>query len=163
MAVRPIRATSAFGLTSKPSRVEGEGASETFKQGAPLVNGASADEGYLIEASSDPSSGVVIGFADEDAENNAVAGAKKVRFTPALAGVIFEGTLMASADVSVALAATDKFKKYGLAKNTGTGFWVIDQSETSSTVVYIIGFRDDVGTSDARVYFVVEADKVAWA
>lgn len=156
--VRPITVARAYGLTSKPSEQQPEGADQTFKQGAPLV----ASSGNLIEASSDPSGGVIVGFAAEDG-HDADAAAELIRFYPAIAPIVFEGTLVASNTVAVALAATDRFVKYGLVKDTTTGFWCIDQSETSSTCVFIVGFRDAIGTTDARVYFVVEADKVAWA
>lgn len=137
------------GMNAHPSIVQAEGASETFVKGALLVNGSAGDEGYLVEAGADPT--LIVGVAEEAGENNATAGAASVRYTPALPHLTFEGTIDDNTGL-YALLATDKFKKYGIAKDSD-GIWYIDQSDTSNTCVVIVGFKDPVGTAAARVYF----------
>ena len=73
MAIRPFTAGPTAGYGAHVSDVLKEGASQTFKKGAPLV----ASSGYLIEASADPTT--IFGVAEEDGEN-ASAGVKGVRF-----------------------------------------------------------------------------------
>jgi len=142
-----IKPAKKLGLNTTPTVVGPEAASETFKKGAVLVPSA----GYLSEAGADPTN--ILGVALEDG-NNGAAGANEIGYCPALPGQVFEGVIGAAS----AIAQTDLFTKYGLAQDGGTGVWYIDTSETTTVSVVIIGFKDPVGTTNGKVYFVFIAD-----
>lgn len=138
------------GLHSTPSMNRYEGATQTWKQGAILVNGSSGNLGFLVEAGADPT--LILGIAGQDGSNNASAGiGTPARFVPALTHQTFEGSLDDNTG-TYALLDTDMYKKYGVAKDAN-GIWYIDQTETSNTCLIITDFKDPVGTQAARVFF----------
>lgn len=147
--VRMLASGSKDGLYSTPSMVQGEGASQTFKKGAILVNGSAGNVGTVVEAGADPT--LILGIAESNGGNNATVGGAEQRFVPALPHCTFEGTLDDNTG-TYALVAGDKNKKYGVAKDAN-GIWYIDQTDTTNTVVLITDFKDPVGTQAARVYF----------
>lgn len=146
--VRMMATGAKDGLYSTPSMVQGEGASQTFKRGAVLINGSSGNVGTVVEAGADPTG--ILGIAEEDGENLAVSVAS-TRFVPALSHCTFEGSLDDNTG-TYALVAGDKNKLYGIAKDAN-GIWYIDQTDTTNTRVVITGFKDPIGTQAARVYF----------
>lgn len=155
--VRALATGSKLGLYSTPSIVQGEGASQTFKKGAVLVNGSAGNVGMVVEAGADPSG--ILGVAEEDGKNLAV-GVGSCRFVPAIPNQVFEMTIDDGTG-TYALVAGDKNKQYGIAKD-GSGIWYIDQTDTTNLRVTIIGFKDAVGTQAARVYCVFRSSQTAY-
>jgi len=156
MAIRPFMAGPTAGYGAHVSEVQKEGATQTFKKGAPLV----VSSGYLIEASADPTE--IFGIAEEDGEN-ASAGVKSTRFMRPTPGNTFEGTF-SNGGTAVALAQTDLGVDYGITKDDTTGFWYVDKAKTTTSArVTIVGFRDAVGATDARVFFVFHNDQLAYS
>ena len=135
------------GLYSTPSRVNPEAATQTFSEGALLINNA----GNLQEAGVDPVD--IIGVSAE-AGHNAAAAAKSVRYHPALPHVVFEGSIDDSNAIGTgAIAATDLHAAYGLTLNTGV--WYVDKFKTGAQArVVIVGFKDPLTTVNGRVYFI---------
>lgn len=158
MAARqPIRVNGPkLGLNATPSLEASQGASQTFKRGAVLINGSAGNVGTLVEGGADPT--VIVGIAEHDGSNTAV-GVSSIRYVPILPNIQFEMTLDDGTG-TYALVAGDKFKLYGIAKD-GAGLWYIDQSDTSNTRVLITGFKDAVGTQAARVYAVFRPSQAA--
>lgn len=148
-AIRPSR---RLGLSSTPTLPGPEGASQTFKKGAPLIY----TSGYLVEAAVDPVAGIV-GFAEEDA-HNAAAGLYEIGVTPALPGVIFEGILTDESDAAYTLAQTALGLQYALQKDTTTLAWAIDSADTTLISVRIVELVDAIGTVNPRVRFTVLLD-----
>ena len=156
--VKPITVGPNRGTNAHASENLLEGASQTFKKGSPII----FTSGYAVTGGSNP--GDIVGFAEEAGENNSTAGAKKVRVLLADGGQVFEGTFANNGD-AVALAQTDLGLDYGLTAQAVTGLWYVDKNITAgaNARVTIVGFRDAVGTSNARVYFKVQNDQVAHA
>lgn len=155
--VRVLAAGAKLGLYSTPSMVQGEGATQTFKKGAVLVNGSSGNVGMVVEAGADPTG--ILGVAEEDGKNLAV-GVGSCRFVPAIPNQVFEMTIDDGTG-TYALVAGDKNKLYGIAKD-GSGIWYIDQTDTTNTRVLIVSFKDAVGTAAARVYCVFRSSQTAY-
>ena len=155
--VRMLASGPHDGINSTPSMVQGEGASQTFKKGAVLVNGSSGNVGMVVIAGADPTG--ILGVAEEDGENAAV-GVGSCRFVPALPHVTFEGSLDDGTG-TYALVAGDKNKAYGIAVD-GNGVWYIDQTDTTNTRVVITDFKDSVGTQAARVFFKFRGSQTAF-
>lgn len=159
--VRRIISGPNQGTVSHASATYNEKASQTFKGGAALI----ASSGYLVEdtTTDGTSTNKVAAIAEEDGHNASADDAKIHRVLQVGGGQVFEGTLATSsggsgnAPLAVALAQTDLWASYNLAKQTSSGLWYIDQADGggSNVRVLIVGFRDAVGTSNARVYFKV--------
>ena len=118
-----------------------EEVSMSYKAGAPLVN----DTGQVEECGADPTN--LVGFALHDAsgvENS------DVMFVVPREDDEIEATLTTSA-FAYALLGTELENRYGLAKDATTGFWYIDQAETTADVVVITGFVSPIGTVNPRV------------
>lgn len=138
-----MKPSRKLGMNATPSIEAPEAASETFVKGALLIPAS----GYIGEAGADPTT--VLGVALEDGHNGS-AGDYNIGYCPALPGQIFEGIIGLASDI----AQTDLFTKYGVALDAGSGVWYVDTAETSNVVVCIVGFKDPVGTTNGRVYFV---------
>lgn len=148
MAVFPIAPAYRYGSSSTPTETAPVGASQTITKGDILV----AASGYVNVDNTDPTTATIVGVARRGATTGA-AGSQVVEYTPAMPDVIFEGTLRNSATGDYALTAADRFKSYGVEETAG-GVAFVDQADTTNTRVRIVGFKDPVGTVDARVYFV---------
>ncbi len=155
--IRRINAGPNRGTNAHASATFNEKASQVFKAGTPMK----ATSGYLLEntTTDGTDTDTYVGFAEEDGHNAAADDAKVHRVLLADGGQVFEGTLAtaaggtANAPLAVALAQTDLWAKYALAKQTSSNLWYLDQNNTTQKKVLIVGFRDAVGTSNARVYF----------
>jgi hypothetical protein len=149
MAVRPLTLASQ-GLASQVTPQVGYvGASQTFKEGAPLILSSQ----QLVIATTAPTSGLVA-LAAADAPTATGAAFPIYVLHP---GLIIEATLAGAASAATALAAATHFMlAVGLTLVTATGFWYADTS--ASTCCTIVGFRDPVGTTDARVYIMLDGD-----
>lgn len=167
MAVRPLSLANQQIVASVAPFVGFEDASETWHRGAVLIEGTAT----LAEASADPTSGIV-GVSCDVATGTTNAAAA---YYPALEGVIWEGNLStggASPPTAYALVQGAFLTRYALQIDTSqttdqgrtvTGVWYIDQADTSNVSVTIIGFKDPIGTNDARVFFVINADTTVYA
>lgn len=120
--------------------------SSTFSRGAVLIDSGS---GTLQEAGSDPTD--IVGIAILAGQNGTT---KTTKFNPAIRGVVFEAQIDQEAG-DLALLQTHLWGKYGIAKDSSSGFWYIDVDKTGADArVVVVGFKDDVGDTKARVYFV---------
>lgn len=150
--IQSITAGPNEGTFSHASEDMLEAATQTFKKGAPIEPSA----GYMAEGSALTA---IVGFAEQDGHNVA-AGASKVRVLKFSGGQIFEGTLGVdnggAADL-VTLLQTHLGSGVVIKKDTTSSKWYLDT--TSTTHAVIVGFRDAVGSANARVYFKVKAAK----
>lgn len=153
--------------------------SSTYKAGAILVVSAGAE---LTEATSGsaPISGIV-GVALQAGQNIATAPEyPNYGITAASSGVDFSGPLLMSLatpnmiyegtfanagnDVAIGADGSDVFVKYGLTKDSGTGYWYVDKGLTTTNAnVIVIGIKNvqDVTlgtTKGVRVYFMFLQD-----
>ena len=149
MAVRPMT-LAPQGLASQMTPQVGYvGASQTFKEGSPLILSSQ----QLVIATTTPTSGLVaLAAADAPAVQGAAFPCYVLH-----PGLVLEATLAGAASLATVLAAATHFMlAVGLTLVTATGFWYADTSVTSCCT--IIGFRDPVGTTDARVYIMIDGD-----
>lgn len=149
--VRGILVGPPQGRTSNVTYEGPEAASETFIKGAVLINAA----GYLSQGAADLTSGI-IGIAAEPAHNDASAGLHNIRYWPALPGAVFEATLEDETNNNHVLVAADRFAKRALQYDSTNKRWYIDENDAGATAAIIVGFKDAVGATKGRVYFVFE-------
>ena len=182
--IAPLIAAYTLGGFDIPMLPYNEANSATFKSGAVLTISSG---GVLIEATDADPTTQIAGIAQFAGTNNAsaptypnygliypagagvnqassVVGAAlavaPLLVVPALPHVVFEGT-MANEGNDATIAATDVWLKYGLAKDSGTGFWYVDKGDTTTNAsVLVIGIKNpqDVTfgtTKGARVFFVI--------
>ena len=138
MATQPriaISAAKALGGLSIPGENFPEQATQTFKMGAVV----SLTAGYLGEAVADPT--LIMGIATRDGQNGATAGAKDQLVHLAGGLTLFRGNLDNGAG-TLASAATDRGKMYGLAKHAPSGKWYVDSTDVTNKRVVIWDFWD---------------------
>lgn len=140
------------GLSSSPIFHGVEKAAATYKQGAFLIDD---DAGRLTETTSPLSAAAVtgrsFGMAMYDASGVTDA---DVAFTWLGPNVILEMTLSDATAGTLTLAQTHQWKVYPILK--GTANWYVDGAAVSDTGGgLVIGFKDPIGTVDARVYVVL--------
>ena len=124
--------------TTTPSMELPEGASQTFKAGALCVFAS----GYVAECGADPA--LITGLATRDGRNG-TAGLYRQGFILAHPSTLYKGYLDTSASEGAGTnAATDRGLSYGVAKNSATGKWYVDKTETSNKRVTIWDFWDQV-------------------
>lgn len=150
--IKTISPSRRQGLGSTPSYHGAEGASQTFKRGAPLVFNSA---GYLVEASNpiDPAEQIV-GFARSNGQNGS-AGANDIVYTPALPHVIFEGVLEDGTNFLHSLAQTNVGESFNIAKDTASGAWFLDENVPGDACALVIELVDAVATAPGRVRFIV--------
>lgn len=145
MRLAPMVLKRISGLESVPIRHGLEKASQTYKQGALLL--FDSGTGHLVEASADPT--VVQAVAMIPASGVTL---RDVPYILPRKGVVFEVSMDESGAQGVyPLAQTDMGKKYGAAKDSTTGFWYLDQDETTVLVFEIVGFVSAIGDITPRV------------
>lgn len=147
MARFPFRPGRGLGSNAHPSRTTEEAATQTYLKGALLIdNGA----GFLTEAGVDPVD--LLGVSEEAGKNLAV-GVGKTRYTPIVPSITFEATMDQAGDLgNYVLLQTDLYAKYGVTKDAN-GIWYVDKDKTGASArVIVVGFKDPVGTIDARVF-----------
>lgn len=153
-----FRVAAGVGSASHASFTFREAATQTFKKGAPLVFTGVVNTGgnTVQEGGADPTN--IVGIAEEAGENNAVAGAKKVRCTPLTGDYVFEGILGNGDTTDYTLAVTDIGDVFGITKAADNGWFVDKQKATifgaSSVRVRVTGIKDAAGTVNGRVQFV---------
>lgn len=131
-----------LGLNAMPSMHGQEAASQSYLVGGLLVDSS----GKLAVGAADPSLGTILGIARTAATGTTDT---DVIFTPALASVVFEANLDDGSGTLVS-AITHLWGRFGLAVTSGK-FW-IDSTDTTNIRVVVVGFKDDIGTLNGRVY-----------
>ncbi len=140
--IRPAQAIGAHLV-----RQGAEGASQTFKRGAPLVYSS----GYLIEATSGAALDIV-GFALTEGHNT-TAGAYNVDYVPSELCRVWKGRLCSTSDH--ALAQTDLGTAYGLAAESSRWYVDYDEGTAGQKSVTVVELIDPVGTVNGWVKFVL--------
>lgn len=136
-----------------PTRAGVEAGSQSFKKGAILIESS----GSIATAAADPVA-AIIGVAAHDASG--VTG-REVLYYPALPGMVFEATLEDQSNTDHALVQGNIFANFG-AQVDNNGIWYVDENETSDTCVHVVGHKDPIGTTRARVYVSFEHDKTSY-
>jgi hypothetical protein len=132
-----------------PMETAGEGATQTFKEGAPLILAS----GLLIESTSPLSStNKTVGFSNGPASG---VTSKPTTYVEAIDDVEFEATLSNATAGTATLAITDVGLIYPVTKDPATGNWYLDKNATSTDGGLITRLKDPVGTVDGRVFFVL--------
>lgn len=150
--IKTISPARRHGLISTPLFSQLEGASQTYKKGAPLVINSS---GYIVEASNPVALGEqIVGFAAEPGHNT-TAGASTALYYPALPSVVFEGVLEDGTNFDHVLVQANFGKSYAIAKDTSSGAWYLNEDNITDVAAIVVGFVEDVGTTKARVLFTV--------
>lgn len=147
--IQPIK--SDIGFANWQVMVEHgiEGATQSYKIGAPLVNSS----GSLVEASTGTTgyAGLIVGFALAAATG--VTGAD-VPFVPAVQGLCMSGTVDGTLSASNApgtgsVAQTAVWGGIGLQKDAASGYWYLCTTGTASFI--IVGLIDPAATVNGRV------------
>jgi enamine deaminase RidA (YjgF/YER057c/UK114 family) len=120
----PFRAVRNLCGPGLPSIELPEGATQTFKAGAPVVFVA----GYIAECGADPV--MVTGLATKDGQNKAV-GVAKQDIILAHSATLFLGNLEGVS------AAADRGASFGLAKDATSGKWYVDKADTTAKRVTV--------------------------
>src|SRR5271157_1005581 len=180
--IAPITASTPLGGFDVPSLSYNDIDSATYKIGALLTPSAGAE---LTEATSASPTTAIIGVALQAGSNLATApefpnygntyptgvastGATTVTpllFVPARPSLVFERTLANNgADYAVAADGANLYVKYGLTKDSSSGYWYVDINKTTTNAsVLVVGIKNvqDVTlgtTTGVRVYFVFLQD-----
>ena len=124
----PIRPADSANMSRGLEELK-EGATETFKKGAPVI--IDADGFVNVYAGG----GTVYGIAEEDAHNVAADGGATVLVRRAYPG---ERWLVIYQD---ALDQTDIGDTMGLVVDAGTGIWYLDEADATDEMV-VVGFPE---------------------
>ncbi len=125
--------------------------------------------GYLETISADENygtnEGVIVGVSTEAGHNSTSSGDDDLLYTPAMPGVVFEITLEDESNNDHVLVATDMGIMYALQKDTTNDRWYLDENDKTTMgtgAMRIIGFKDAIGTTKARVYAIFIAEATIW-
>lgn len=135
----------------------GEESSQDFKAGCPLVLDGTTKE--LEEWAGTTDATLLNGFAAQDASGTAGTDCPYYEANP---GHVFEGNFKnGTADLELTAAHLDV--DYSLLEDATTQYWVVDQNDTSTKLVHVIGPArgSAIGDTNARVRFRVLTDKQA--
>lgn len=149
---KPAYVDRCLGMTSSPVLTGPEKASSTFKRGAFLIDD---DAGFVTESTSPIDASSVakrtFGMALHDATGVTSANVEFIWITP---NVIIEITLTELTAGTHTLVQADLYAVYPITKATANWYLNADAvSDTGGGIV--VGFKDPVGTVDARVYMAV--------
>ena len=125
-----------------------EASGQAWKAGSPLV----MSSGLLTEATDAADQASVWGFASDPATGVANT---STSYIPNIPGILFEAVL-SNAGNGIALTQAMIGLSYGIAKDTTTGFWYVDQSDTTNAEVTVVGYKQPIykiGDLDAVVFF----------
>lgn len=135
--LQPIQAAHGQGGWGNQMVYHGiEGATQSYKIGAPLVNSS----GSLIEASTNPTAVIGVAYA-------AASGitANDTLYMPAIGDtayfLISIDKASAQGGANAKLAATNIYATYGITKDSTTGYWYLDVDKSGANqVVRVFGF-----------------------
>lgn len=136
-----------------PTRKGIEAASQSFKKGAVLI-----ESGGKVAIAAADAVAAILGVAAADASG---VTDKEVLFYPALPGMVFEATFEDQTNENHALAAANVYANYAIQVDSN-GIFYVDENDTTNTSVQIVGHKDPVGTTRARVYVSFEHDKTSY-
>jgi len=156
MATIPIQSLAPRDQQPCKYIAAGEESGQTYKEGAPLVYDATSQEGEEWAGGTDATA--ITGIAARNASETA---GTKCPYYEAKPDTIFVGTFM-NGTSNLELAASHYDTEYSLLKQS-SGMWTIDQSDTSTKLVHVIGpaSGSEVGDTNARVEFRFLTGKMA--
>ena len=152
-ATKTIQAARRQGLYATPIYTGPEGGSQTYKRGAPLIY----TSGYLVVAASAPidTGDSIVGFANEDGHNG-TAGVYTATYV--VAGgphMTFIGLLIDKVAETHTLVQTNLGLAYAIDVDS-SGYWYLDENNTTNPVARVVKLLDPVGTVNGRVEFVYD-------
>ncbi|HDZ26659.1 hypothetical protein LCGC14_0690090 [marine sediment metagenome] len=150
MAVQEITVGKLEGLVAIPIRNGPEDASQTWERGSILIPDLATGE--IQEAGNEPVADI-IGIATAAASTT--TGTDTLYVPADVSGVVFEGNIGTSISAGD-IAAVDLFEDYPMTL-TGTE-WFVDKTDNTNPSVRVVGFKDAIGTTNGRVYFVFIKD-----
>lgn len=162
MAVGALRSNAIGFIPSKnmgggsgvvPLHAGVEAAAQSFKKGAILIESS----GKVGIAANDAVANI-LGVAAGDASG---VTDREVLFYPALPGMVFEATFEDESGQDYALLQADFYTNHSVMVDSG-GIWYVDKNDTTNTAVEIIGSKDAIGTTRARVFVTFEVDKTTF-
>jgi len=150
---QPLKLGTPFGLQSDLTMHGEEAAGSTYYKGALLQDN---DAGLITESTS-PVDGSTVADRAFGIAYAAATGTTSADVAFGYIGqyTVLEGTLSNATAGTHTLAATDKFQTYPITKATHN--WYLDAAAVSADGGIIIAFKDDVGTVNGRVYFIITA------
>ena len=142
-----------------------EGATQTFKRGAPLTITA----GLLVAAASPVAAATLAGFAEEDAHNDA-GGITRIQFAPAKPGMHIYANFLGAAGIDNVFAQADLGVAFDIELDAdghpdgGEIYFVLDAAGTANAALMVadksdvqpadtLGSRAEVGDTNVRVLF----------
>ena len=150
-ATFPIIPTRCEGLVHAPLGYGRDAASQTYKEGAVLI---ATGSGQVAEASTEPTDNI-IGVAMKDATGTTNA---TVAYYKAVPGVIFRAHIGTSTSAGDS-AAGDRDELYPLQLSSNQ--WFVDKTDNNNPACRVVGFIDDVGTTNGLVEFEFIHDALA--
>lgn len=153
-ASKTIQPARRQGLNTTPIYHGPEGATQTFKRGAPLIYSS----GYLVIGASAPldTDDSIVGFATHDGRNGATDGLYTATYVPAGGPhLVFIGLLIDKVAESHTLVATNLGLAYAIDVDS-SGYWYLDENNTTKPVARVIELIDPVGTVNGRVAFIYD-------
>jgi len=150
---KPAFVGKLLGGRTEPTVTGYEAASQTFVAGAFVRDN---DSGLIVESTS-PVNGSAVGNRCIGIALAAASGvtAAALPIAPVVGSdVLLEITLSDATAGTHTLAQADQWKCYPITK--GTANWYLDANAVSDTGgAVVVGFKDPIGTVDARVYAIV--------
>lgn len=151
--IQPIKADigdSSWGTDSIRHGLEGAG--QSFKMGAPLINSS----GQLIEATASNLAALsgLIGIALADATGTQGADCAYYPLTPQSYNfsITVDGAESGgNAPGTGSLAASGLYGSYNIYKDTASGYWYLEESDTTHLNVIALDFIDPAATVNGRV------------
>ena len=142
-----------------------EGATQTFRRGAPLVRTA----GLLVAAASPVAAATLVGWAENDAHNDA-GGITEIQFSVAVPGQEIYANFLGAAGIDNVFAQADVGVSYDIELDTdghpdgGELWYVLDAAGTANAALMVslksdvqppdqLGSRAEVGDTNVRVLF----------
>lgn len=136
-----------------PLREGAEAASQSWKKGAVLIESSGSIAAAAADAVAD-----ILGVAAGPATGTTGA---QVLYYPATPGMIFECTLEDQSNQNHVLAQSNIYANYAVQVDND-GIYYADENDTTNTAVVIVGAKDALGTTRARVYVQFEVDKTSF-
>lgn len=140
-----IRPCKAIGFASMETLSGLEGSTQSFLEGAPLKYSS----GYIVvaQAASTDTDTAIIGFAAEDA-HNITQGTQLIRYYPALANMVFEGTWASDAATATVQAQADvgTGQLYTIGYDSTNKRYFIDAQWQTKGNVMVIGPGNGIDT-----------------
>lgn len=154
--IRHVEAQSgALGSSITPMLEGLEGATQSYKMGAILINSS----GKLVTGAADPTAATIAGLAVANATGTTDTRTPYVPLFPWGVPVVIclDDDSSTNAALTRATAQTDIGTDVALKIDAATGNWYLDPGDTSGATFRILAFVDPVGTIAGRVLAVRSA------